>query len=117
MTGVRNLILVLGDQLTPMLSSLAAGNPALDRVLMAELHDEATYVRHHKKKIAFVFSAMRHFAEELRTLGWTVDYVKLDAPDNQGSFSEQVAHAVATHQPDSIVVTEAGEWRVMQIMK
>ena len=67
MARVRNLILVLGDQLTPNLSSLAAGDPARDRVLMAELHDEATYVRHHKKKIAFLFSAMRHFAGELRS--------------------------------------------------
>jgi deoxyribodipyrimidine photolyase-related protein len=83
MSKTRNLILVLGDQLTPTLSSLAAGEPAQDRVLMAELQDEASYVRHHKKKIAFLFSAMRHFAEELRTLGWTVDYVKLDDPDNR----------------------------------
>ncbi|WP_221793261.1 cryptochrome/photolyase family protein [Aquisediminimonas sediminicola] len=117
MTGVRNLILVLGDQLTPTLSSLAAGDPSRDRVLMAELHDEATYVRHHKKKIAFLFSAMRHFAEELRSLGWTLDYVKLVAPDNQGSFSGQVAHAAATHRPDRIIITEAGEWRVMEMMK
>ncbi len=117
MKGVRNLIIVLGDQLTPTLSSLAAGNPAQDRVLMAELHDEATYVRHHKKKIAFLFSAMRHFAEELRALGWTVDYVKLDAPENQGSFSGQLAHAVTRHQPDRVVVTEAGEWRVMEMLR
>ena len=117
MANVRNLILVLGDQLTPTLSSLAAGDPARDRVLLAELHDEATYVRHHKKKIAFVFAAMRHFAEELRGAGWTVDYITLDAPDNQGSFTGQVAHAVAQHRPDRIVVTEPGEWRVAQMFK
>lgn len=58
---------------------------------MAELHDETTYVRHHKKKIAFVFSAMRHLAEELRALGWTLDYETLDASDNQGNFTRQVA--------------------------
>lgn len=117
MAALRNLIIVLGDQLTPTLSSLAAGDPGLDRVLMAELHDEAIYVRHHKKKIAFLFSAMRHFAEELRALGWTVDYVKLDAPDNRGGFSAQVAHAVARHRPDRIIVTQAGEWRVMQMLQ
>ncbi len=116
MAGVRNLILVLGDQLTPTLSSLAAGDPARDRVLMAELHDEATYVRHHKKKIAFLFSAMRHFAVELRAAGWNVDYVKLDAADNQGSFSGQVVHALAKHRPERLVVTEAGEWRVAQML-
>ena len=95
MARVRNLILVLGDQLTPNLSSLAVGDPARDRVLMAELHDEATYVRHHKKKIAFLFSAMRHFAGELRSRGWAVDYVKLDAPEKWASFSAQLAEAVA----------------------
>ena len=115
MANVRNLILVLGDQLTPTLSSLAAGDPARDRVLMAELHDEATYVRHHKKKIAFLFAAMRHFAEELRADGWTVDYVSLDAPDNQGSFTAQVVQAVAQLRPERIVLTEPGEWRVAQM--
>ena len=115
MANVRNLILVLGDQLTPTLSSLAAGDPARDRVLMAELHDEATYVRHHKKKIAFLFAAMRHFAEELRADGWTVDYVTLDAPDNQGSFTAQVVQAMAQLRPERIVLTEPGEWRVAQM--
>jgi deoxyribodipyrimidine photolyase-related protein len=117
MTEIRNLILILGDQLTPTLSSLAAGDPAQDRVLMAELHDEASYVRHHKKKIAFLFSAMRHFAEELRTLGWTVDYVKLDDPRNQGSFTAQVKLAAETLKPERISVTDAGEWRVSQMFK
>ncbi len=117
MTKTRNLILVLGDQLTPSLSSLTAGDPALDRVLMAELADEASYVRHHKKKIAFIFSAMRHFADELRQLGWTVDYIKLDSADNQGSFTAQMAHAINTLAPEQIIVTDAGEWRVAQMFK
>jgi len=32
---------------------------------MAEFMEEATCVNHHRKKIAPVFSAMRHFAAEL----------------------------------------------------
>lgn len=116
MTHARQLIVVLGDQLTPTLSSLIAGDRTRDRVLMAEVHDEATYVRHHKKKIAFLFSAMRHFAEELRDAGWTVDYVTLDAPGNTGSFSGEVARAVAAHRPERVVVTDAGEWRVSQML-
>lgn len=117
MAQVRKLVLVLGDQLTPTLSSLAAADPALDRVLMAEVQDEATYVRHHKKKIAFLFSAMRHFAEELRGLGWTVDYVKLDAQENRGGLAAQLAHALTEHQPARVVVTEPGEWRVLQLLR
>ena len=58
---------------------------------------------------------MRHFAEELSAGGWTVDYVSLDAPDNQGSFTAQVAQAVAQLRPERIVVTDPGEWRVAQM--
>ncbi len=112
MTSIRNLIFVLGDQLSPTLSSLAGADPAHDVVLMAELHDEATYVRHHRKKIAFIFSAMRHFAEELRAQGLSVDYVKLGSAENQSSFTDQLAHAIAIYRPARIVVTEAAEWRV-----
>lgn len=114
MGPVRNLILVLGDQLTPGVSSLAGGDPARDLVMMAELHDEATSVRHHKKKIAFIFSAMRHFAEELRAGGWPVDYVTLGSPENRPGFTAQVAHAIQKHRPQRLVVTEAAEWRVAQ---
>jgi deoxyribodipyrimidine photolyase-related protein len=69
MSNTRHLILVLGDQLTPNLSSLRPSDKLRDHVLMAELYEEATYVPHHKKKLAFIFSAMRHFAEELRADG------------------------------------------------
>lgn len=64
-----SIILVLGDQLSPDLMSLRTGDPERDIVLMAEVMTEATYAPHHKKKIAFVFSAMRHFAEELSREG------------------------------------------------
>ncbi len=69
---------ILGDQLTRAIPSLNGLDPAVDVVLMAEVMDEATYVPHHKQKIAYLFSAMRHFAEDLRAEGVTVDYVKLD---------------------------------------
>ena len=49
---------------------------------MAEVMNEATYVKHHKKKIAFLFAAMRHFAKALRDDGWTVRYVTLGDPAN-----------------------------------
>ncbi len=113
---IRNLILVLGDQLAPDLSSLTACDPALDMVLMCEVAEEATYVRHHKKKIIFLFSAMRHFADELRGLGWRVVYTKLDDAGNAGSFAAEVARAVAAHCPQRFVVTEPGEWRLFEGM-
>ena len=111
------LIPVLGDQLSDNLSSLDGIDKAEARILMMEVGEEATYVRHHVRKIAFLFSAMRHHAERLRAAGWTVDYVKLDDPENEGSFSAELARAVERLTPDRIVVTEAGEWRVRAMLE
>ena len=58
--------LVLGDQLSFDLASLASLDPARDAVLMAEVEGEARYVPHHPLKIILIFSAMRHFAQALR---------------------------------------------------
>ena len=114
---IRNLVVVLGDQLSPDLSSLAASDRALDLVVMGEVAEEATYVRHHKKKIILLFSAMRHFADELRAQGWRVAYTRLDDDGNSGSLPGEVARAVARHRPERILITEPGEWRVLQIIR
>jgi len=112
----RHLILVLGDQLSLSLSSLRGADKTLDTVLMCEVWDEATYVPHHKKKLAFVFAAMRHFAEELRGAGWSVEYRNLIETGKAGSFSCEVARAVQRRKPARIVVTSPGEWRVLEDM-
>ena len=113
---MTTLVPVLGDQLTATLSSLAAAGKADTVVLMMEVAEETTYVRHHKQKIAFILSAMRHHAAALTEAGWQVDYVRLDDADNSGSFTGEVARAVARHAATRIVVTEAGEWRVAAML-
>ena len=113
---MKKLILILGDQLSHNLSSLKAADKAVDIVLMAELRSETGYVKHHKKKIAFLFSAMRHFAEELRADGWQVDYQQLSEPDTQYDFTATVQQAILSHQPDQLIVTKPGEYRILQEM-
>lgn len=117
--GVTTVRLVLGDQLTRGLSSLAdlrPGDPA-QVVLMVEVQEEATYVPHHRQKLVFILAAMRHFAEELRADGVRVDYVRLDDPANTGTFTGEVARAVARHDATRLIVTEAGEWRVRRLIE
>jgi deoxyribodipyrimidine photolyase-related protein len=110
------LRLVLGDQLTPTLASLRDAGPD-DVVLLVEVAEETTYVRHHKQKIALVLSAMRHFADDLRRSGLRVDYVRLDDPENAGSFGGEVMRAIARHAPDRLILTEPGEWRVLEMFR
>ena len=111
------LVFILGDQLTRGISSLDGIEPTRDVVLMVEVAAEATYVRHHKQKLLLVLSAMRHFADELRAEGITVDYVRLDDPGNVQDFTGELARAVARHRPEAVVVTHPGEWRALQLMR
>jgi deoxyribodipyrimidine photolyase-related protein len=108
------LVPILGDQLSHSLASLRAVTPGSAVVLMMEVAEEATYVPHHPQKIALFFSAMRHFAEELRQAGWTVDYVRLDDPANTGDFAGEVARAAQRHNATSIVTVAGSEWRVVE---
>ncbi len=108
------LVVVLGDQLSDNLSSLAGLTPAHTTVLMAEVSAEATYVNHHPKKIALIFSAMRHFAARLRGKGFEVIYYEFD-PAGPADLTE----ALARHAGDfaRVRVTECGEWRLQQILR
>jgi deoxyribodipyrimidine photolyase-related protein len=112
-----NLRLVLGDQLNSAVSSLTDADQSLDVIMMCEVLEEATYVKHHKKKLVYIFSAMRHFANELRDAGFNVYYVKLDDAENTGSFTNELVRAVKRFNPQKIIVTEPSEYRVLQAVK
>ena len=119
------IALILGDQLSLSISSLTPLNKTTDVVVMAEAGAEATYVAHHKQKIALVFSAMRHFARTLRRDGWQLDYQQYDHTRPQLSLLDVLTDVVAKYRRSSvddhgqvseIVVTECGEYRLHQQM-
>ncbi|QQQ19103.1 cryptochrome/photolyase family protein [Brevundimonas vitis] len=115
-TRTGTLRLVLGDQLSDGLSALTDLDPARDLILLAEVRDEATYVRHHKQKIALAFAAMRSFAVRLETRGVSVRYVRIDDPDNRHSIVAEVERALADGRFERVVMTECGEWRLAQAL-
>ena len=110
----KNLHFIFGDQLSHSLINLRHSDRKNDVIFMCEVVEEASYVWHHPKKIAFIFSAMRHFAQELREQGFKVDYVKLDDAKNLQSFDAELQRAVANHNPQKILLTEPSEYRVWQ---
>jgi deoxyribodipyrimidine photolyase-related protein len=111
------LRLLLGDQLSHELASLRDIDKEHDYVLMAEVRTEATYVKHHKLKIAFLFSAMRHFAQELEDKGINVRYIRYDDPENAGSLKAEVERALKELELQLLVLTYPGEWRVLVDMQ
>ena len=107
----------MGDQLSKDISSLKGCNKSEDTILICEVCNEATYVKHHKKKIVFLFSAMRHFAKELNESGYTVSYTKIEDKHNSGFFKSEIARALKHQKYDQIVVTHPGEYRVEKDIK
>lgn len=113
---MRNLILVLGDQLDGASSAFDGFDQALDAILMMEVREEATYIAQHKKRLVMFFSAMRHFRDAQRGLGRTVHYVVLDDSENTGSFASEIRRFHELLQPERIVVMEPGDWRVREML-
>ena len=114
---MSTLRLILGDQLSLSISSLQNINFKEDTVMLCEVMEECTYVKHHKKKIAFILSSMRHFAQELSSKGITVRYVELDNAHNTGSIYTEIIRAVSALKPNRFIVTEPSEYRLSESIK
>ena len=112
MVGPR-LLLVLGDQLSFDLAALAVGDKTRDIVVMAEVQDEGVYVKHHKKKIILILSAMRKFATALEAQGWTVAYSKLDDPETGASIGSEILRRATQYGAQELIATEPGEFRLI----
>ncbi len=110
---VSRLVLVLGDQLSENLSALQAAEKSSDVIVMAEVAEEATYVQHHPKKIAFIFAAMRKFATRLRDAGWDVRYTQLDDTENAGSIPGELLRRAEDTGAFEVIFTQPGEWRLL----
>ena len=115
-SAVRNLVLILGDQLDESSLALQQVDPKLDRIWMAEVTSEATHVWTHKARIAMFLAAMRHFRDELQSRGLTVDYHTIEA-QTDSSFESVLMQSVAKWKPEKIVLVEPGEYRVREMFE
>ncbi len=113
---VSRLVLILGDQVSPDIAALREADKGTDIVMMAEVADEASYVGHHPKKIAFIFAAMRKFAARLEGDGWKVVYTKLDDPKNAGSIPGEILRRAEEFGAQEALVTRPGEWRLIGLL-
>lgn len=112
---MRNLILVLGDQLDHTSAAFDDFDPENDVVWMAEVEEETTHVWCHKLRIATFLSAMRHFRDELRETGRSVTYHELHtqpSKDRGKSFGEILRLDIKRLKPERLVVVEPGDFRV-----
>ena len=114
---MRNLILVLGDQLNLDASAFDGFDPLMDQIWMAEVREECTEVWSSKPRIAVFLAAMRHFRARLEAKGWPLEYRNLEDPENLGSLPLELNAAIQRHSPRQLIMTAPGDWRVLQEIK
>ncbi|MEO8129227.1 MAG: cryptochrome/photolyase family protein [Bryobacteraceae bacterium] len=112
---VRDLLVILGDQLDRESPLLASAERSRDRIWMAEVREESTNVWSHKARIALFLGAMRHFRDELRGQGWTVEYCEIGS--HPTGLAGELRKAIRRLRPERVRVVEPGEYRVAQALR
>jgi deoxyribodipyrimidine photolyase-related protein len=104
----RVSVWILGDQLLarhPALLAAERGHARENvRVVLVESVARTRRLPYQRKKLVLLFSAMRHYAAELRVQGYAVDYVQ--AP----TFLDGLSRHIADWGPARLFVMEASEW-------
>ena len=113
---MRNLVLILGDQLNLDSAAWDGFDASQDQVWMAEVAAESEHVWSHKVRIVLFLSAMRHFRDQLRKNRITVDYRELEDAENLGDFASELTAAVHRLRPQKLILVQPGEYRVQQIL-
>jgi len=98
---MRNLIVVLGDQLNRDSAAFDGFDADRDAVWMAEASEESTHVPSTKMRIAVFLSAMRHFREACEADGLTVYYREL-TPDDRALVIDWLAQETGVGANDPL---------------
>lgn len=109
----QSLRWILGDQLNENHSWFSEiDNNVL--FVIAELHQETAYARHHIQKLVAFFAAMSAFAERLRQLGHDVLYLDLDATAEFSSIENLINSISAEYRIKEFCYQRPDEYRLLQ---
>ncbi len=100
---------ILGDQLLRDHPALRAAGELAARadicVVLVESEQRLKRLPYHRKKLVLLLSAMRHYAEELRAAGYTVDIQRAE------STGQALRSHVAAWKPARLLTMAAAEYR------
>lgn len=117
---MRNLHLILGDQLDHRSTIFEGFDSQQDSLWMAESNGENTQVKHHKHQIIMFLAAMRHFAEEQRKVERPILYTELPLDgrrDRARELGELLLADLREHRPAAVKVVRPGDRRVLEQLR
>lgn len=116
MQKFHSLRLILGDQLNSNHSWYRQVDDGV-LYLIAELHQEASYVKHHIQKISAFFAAMENFASALQSAGHQVKYLTLDESVEFNDLNDLITSVCQEHAIGSFQYQQPDEYRLAQQME
>ncbi|MEO0887421.1 MAG: cryptochrome/photolyase family protein, partial [Cyanobacteria bacterium J06648_10] len=98
-------IWVLGDQLWQGQSALegSTANKSKTPVILIESLSHVKERRYHQQKLILIWSAMRHFADELKAAGWQVTY------ETAETFEDPLNQWIKKNKIDELQVMEPAD--------
>ena len=112
----KTLRLILGDQLNRNHSWFQTNDDSITYVMM-EIRSETDYTTHHIQKIAGFFSAMRNFAEELKSKNHNIIYFHLNDATNLQSFDTNIQYLIEKQQFTHFEYQLPDEYRLDELLK
>ena len=113
MQNYKTLRLILGDQLNAEHSWFKNKDPQVLYVI-AELHQEQDYVKHHVQKTCAFFKSMQNFADALKKAGHQVTHLTLDDTAQYQTLNDLLISIATDHQCTSIQYQRPDEYRLTQ---
>lgn len=101
---------VFGNQLSINSEGFSKIDREEDVILLIEAKSRALWKNYHKNKLVLIFSAMRHFCDELRHQGYRVDYRQVE------SFQEGWDQHKQAYQPSEVMLHLPTDWMMRQLL-
>lgn len=116
MNKYHSMRLILGDQLNASHSWYKEQDDGVLYVI-AELHQEASYVRHHIQKVCAFFAAMESFASALKAAGHQVRHLTLDDTAAFATLSDLIAALCTEHGIVHFAYQQPDEYRLAEQLR
>ena len=98
---------ILSDQLSTDIAPLDKLKPADTRIVLIEAQAIPLDRKCHKKKLVLHFASMRHFRDELKKLGYQVDYYPIDEKNaKKKAAAEQGVAGILRHFVETSKITK-----------
>ncbi|MFL3655193.1 MAG: cryptochrome/photolyase family protein, partial [Halioglobus sp.] len=116
MSKFHTIRLILGDQLNREHSWYKSKDDGVLYVI-AELHQEATYVTHHIQKLCSFFAAMADFAQSLGADCHTVQHCTLDETVQYENLTHMIRSLCERHGVENFHYQAPDEFRLTEEMR